>query len=294
MPKVHKKNKLNTVLSVTFPEDVEYYNARDLANFLQEITRLYLEVIRVLRDNSIDFKQSHMYSGKTNKYLVETIELVESQLVKRYPEWLKQQAIHFQNYENYDEMVSMLNQALESRFSLSASYPPYEGIASDNLKIVSIDYNSPLKLGLNGYLLPLVITFVVCGGKITGPGISMETEGLAETAIKIKKEYFSSMNVTQVDIYEELKETKLNDKVLSQIRHQMESHNISFFIRKGRIVDDRLRYALREGLITDGTLITLICSKLVSEELLQTLNREGLISDDFLLRRKSGDLGNDA
>lgn len=220
-----QKKKTDTVVTLTFAENQPYYTAPDIAHFLEELSRLYISTIRVLRGIHLDYKDNSIGLEKVVMASDDSVQRVERQIHVNSEEWLKKTVDLYvkSNLDiNYYGLKGYLTNKREAYFRTTPDWAPYFGDDSDVLRITSINYNSPIKIGLNGWLLPVVLTLLMCGGSFEGLGFKIETVGLVDTAIKIKQEFFSNDKSLEL-IHETIKESNPESPILKDLERFIKS-----------------------------------------------------------------------
>ncbi|MEZ9881980.1 hypothetical protein [Vibrio sp. 10N.261.51.E5] len=120
------------------------------------------------------------------------------------------------NAPKYAALEGFLAKEKKVYFRTDPDWAPYFGDNSDVLRVTNINYNSPIKIGFNGWILPVTLTLLICGGSFEGLGVKIETDGLVDTAIKIKQEFFSDKDSLEL-IHEIIKESNPESPILKDI-----------------------------------------------------------------------------
>lgn len=171
-----------------FPNQDAAYEATDVAEFLNELSRLYnvaLKFLRGIEPASIDDDVSHQELQILLNEFVTYLKYSTSEARQSEIEW----AINSSGDGQYRGPEDIRDNVLK-HFPIRQVEPYRNRI--EPLKIRAISYNSPLSVRLSGLARPLIIAVIITGGEIDLLGNKVKMPGLVDSVIKIKQEFFSA------------------------------------------------------------------------------------------------------
>ncbi|MGY6352263.1 hypothetical protein ACXITX_20045 [Vibrio parahaemolyticus] len=219
MPKTNQKLENGSVVTLTFSEDQPCYQAPDVASFINELSRLYVSTIRALREKKIEYKDNSLDVLNILDASDSLVDEIREQIQANGEEWLKRRIeiySHPKMHSTYSDFIRHIEKDEKLFLSTRPDWPPHFHEDSDVLRIANINYNSPFKIGLNGYILPLMLTIIICGGSFEGLGFKIETNGLVDTTLKIRKEL--SQPHTDKEIIEMIKKANPDSPILDDVQ----------------------------------------------------------------------------
>lgn len=180
----------------TFNEDKPFYETDQLALFLEQLSKAYISVLRELKSIGFSYHLRPSSLSEMEDIALLLMPLIKENIKDFHRRWYEHEVVlllKLDRINNLDHFLLKLGEIKKRTFRSDPDWAPYNGENSDRLRVSNINYNSPLKLGLYGYFIPLMLIVGICGGKfeVTSDGIKLETPGVVDTFIKLRKEFYT-------------------------------------------------------------------------------------------------------
>ncbi|CCO44921.1 hypothetical protein VIBNISOn1_1280070 [Vibrio nigripulchritudo SOn1] len=171
---------------LTFPNRNEPYQVSELADLLNDLSRMYAIAV----EYTCDKEARNIEESFSSPY-----DQVESTLA--FKEYVRERSLQARAQvlsQITDKKITLSGQEIDVEmyryFPTKAEINGFLLIDSDpTLRVLSINYNSPLQVTFAGLARPLILAVILCGGEIDIMGARVIMPGVVDALIKINEAF---------------------------------------------------------------------------------------------------------